>query len=67
MDGLVDVFQHFHCVLHNLVLEVIVTVVLPDPVPTQFLDLFLPNVLLFLHLLNLRHLGLHFGILSQAE
>lgn len=67
MNCLVDIFEHFHSLLHNLVLEIIVTVVLPDPVPTQFLDFFLPNVLLFLYLLNLRHLGLHLWILSHVE
>jgi len=71
MDGLVNVFEHFYGFVDDLVLELVVAVVLPDPVPAQLLYFeFVFGLLLFFFLLvegDLAHFGLEFGVLGGAE
>lgn len=76
MDCFIDVFEHLYSLFDVFVLELVVTVVLPDPISTQCIYLLLEGCLLsllfFLFLCYFTHLCLHFwvchseGIFSAA-
>lgn len=67
MNCFIDVLQHLDSLLDHFIPEVIIAVVLPDPISAQFLYLQLELAFLSLFFRPLRELGLHLRVLSQAE
>ena len=63
MDSSVDVFQHLDSFLNKLILELIITVVFPNPIATQFLILKLKGCLFSFFFCHFAHFGLELWIL----